>query len=118
MKTEKAAHRASVIMQVQRGQITATEGARQLGVSRKTYYGWEKRGLMGLLEGLQEEEPGRPSNPIDPEKEALKQRVAQLEKELNKAKEVEAVRLVLQDIAQIEARKERSKKNSKRSSTS
>ncbi len=118
MKTEKAEQRASVIIKVQRGEITATEGAQQLGVSRKTYYGWEKRGLMGLLEGLKQEEPGRPSNPIDPEKEALKERVAQLEKELNVAKEVEAVRLVLQDIAKLEERKERSKKNSKRSSTS
>jgi len=118
MKTDKAQERASVIMKVQRGEITATEGARQLGVSRKTYYGWEKRGLVGLLEGLHEEEPGRPSHPIDPEKEALKQRVAELEKELNAAKEVEAVRLVLQDIAKLEARKERSKKNSKPSSGS
>jgi hypothetical protein len=118
MKTNKAQERASVIMKVQRGEITATEGARQLGLSRKSYYGWEKRGLMGLLEGLQEEQPGRPSHPVDLEKEALKDRVAQLEKELEAAKEVEAVRLVLQDIAKIQERKEKSKKNSKRSNAS
>jgi hypothetical protein len=37
---------------------------------------------------------------------------------LNQAREVEAVRLVLLDMAKIRDRKERSKKNSKRSSAS
>ncbi len=118
MKTDKAQQRASVIMRVQKGQITATEGARELGVSRKTYYQWEKRGLTGLLQGLQQEAPGRPSLESDPEKEALKARVAQLEQELKAAKEVEAVRLVLLDMAKIRQRQEQSKKNPKRSSAS
>ena len=121
MKTTKAQLRASVIMRVQKGEITATEAARLLGVSRKTYYGWEKRGLSGLLSGVSEQEPGRPSQQIDPEKEALQRKVAALEAELNKAKEVEAVRLVLLDMAKIQERrerKERSKKNSKRSNAS
>jgi hypothetical protein len=73
---------------------------------------------MGLLEGLQEEEPGRPSKPVDLEKEALRELVARLEKELKAAKEVEAVRLVLLDLAKIKERKDKSKKNSKRSSAS
>ncbi len=52
MKTTQAQLRASVIMRVQKGEITAKEGARLLGVSRKTYYQWEKRGLTGLLSGV------------------------------------------------------------------
>lgn len=110
--------RASVIMRVQKGELTATEGARLLGVSRKTYYQWEKRALSGLLMGVSEQEPGRPSNRNDPEKEALQRKVEQLEAALHQAKEVEAVRMVLLDIAKIRDRKERSKKNSKRSKKS
>jgi hypothetical protein len=44
--------------------------------------------------------------------------VEELEAALNQAKEVEAVRLVLLDMAKIRDRKERSKKNSKRSNAS
>ena len=39
----KARERANVILQVQAGLITATEAAQKLGVSRKTYYEWERR---------------------------------------------------------------------------
>ena len=105
--------RASVILRVQKGEITATEGARQLRVSRKTYHAWEKRGLSGLLRGVSQQEPGRPLKRIDPEKEALQRKVASLEAELKQAKEVEAVRLVLLDIAKIQQGKEKSKKNAK-----
>ena len=118
MKSAQAQLRASVIMRVQKGEITATEAARLLGVSRKTYNQWEKRGLTGLLSGVSEQEPGRPSPQIDPEKEKLQKKVAELEAALNQAKEVEAVRLVLLDMAKIRDRKERSKKNSKRSNAS
>ena len=120
-KKEQAQLRASVIMRVQKGEITATEAARLLGVSRKTYYQWEKRGLTGLLSGVSEQEPGRPVQQIDPEKEALQRKVAELEAALNQAREVEAVRLVLLDMAKIRERRERkeqSKKNSKRSNAS
>jgi hypothetical protein len=100
-----------VIMRVQKGEITATEGARWLRMSRKTYYQWENRALSGLLLGVSEQEPGRPSRRIDVEKETLQRKVAQLEAALSQAKEVEAVRMVLLDLSNIRARKERSKKN-------
>ena len=113
VRAEEAQQRASVILRVQKGEITATEGAAELGVSRKTYYHWENRALAGLLQGVHEEEPGRPSLEVDQEKEALKAQVAELEEKLESAKQVEAVRLVLQDIAKIQADKGKSKKNSK-----
>jgi hypothetical protein len=113
VKVEEAQKRANVILRVQKGEITATEGAAELGVSRKTYYQWENRGLAALLRGVQEEEPGRPSLEVDTEKQALKAKVAELEKELNAAKQVAAVRAVLQDLAESRVRKEPSKKNSK-----
>ena len=40
-----ARQRAALIVAVQSGQITASEAAQQLGISRKTYYQWEKRAL-------------------------------------------------------------------------
>jgi DNA-binding XRE family transcriptional regulator len=119
MKASKEAQlRASVIMRVQKGQITATEGARLLGVSRKTYYAWEKRGLSALLAGVSQQEPGRPAQSFDRDKEKLLQKVAVLEEELARAKEIDAVRQVMIDLAKIKVnpgQKQKSKKNSKRS---
>jgi len=73
-----ARRRAQIIVQVQSGQLTATEAARRLGVSRKTYYQWERRALQGMMEALQDKEAGRPSKPLDPEKEGLQKRLEDL----------------------------------------
>jgi hypothetical protein len=43
-----------------------------LGVSRKTYYKWEQRGLSALLDGLSDQASGRPEkqkNPVEAELE-------------------------------------------------
>lgn len=40
-----ARRRAQLIMQVQNGLLSAQEAARQLRISRKTYYKWERRAL-------------------------------------------------------------------------
>jgi transposase len=40
-----ARERAMVILQVHGGALTAKEGAKLLGVSRKTYYEWEEKSL-------------------------------------------------------------------------
>jgi transposase len=61
-------------MKVRCGQMKATEAAAMLGVSRKTYYKWEKRGLEGLFAGLEEKTAGRP--------EAEAQNTAELERRL------------------------------------
>jgi hypothetical protein len=81
-KEDLARKRALIIMQVRSGQITATEGARRLGVSRKTYYEWEKRGLEGLMEALENQDSGRPVPSVDIEKEELKRRNRELEQKL------------------------------------
>jgi transposase len=77
-----ARRRAEVILKVRAGLLTATEAAKELGVSRKTYYQWENRGLQAMLEALSDRPPGRPAKETDPEKEALKRKVGNLEKEL------------------------------------
>ena len=100
MPGDLAQKRARIIMQVRSGAITAEEGARQLGVSRKTYYEWEKRGLVGMMDALVNLDAGRPQGPLeDPEKEALKKKLAEMEKELCVARESLYVRRVLDDYA-------------------
>jgi transposase len=58
--------------------MKATEAAALLGISRKTYYKWEQRGVAALLEGLEEKTAGRP------ETEQQKQCQAEFEKQLAK----------------------------------
>ena len=74
-----ARQRAELIMQVRSGQLTATEAAAKLGVSRKTYYMWENRALAALMAALETKgSGGRPKKEIDPEKEKLAKRIADL----------------------------------------
>ena len=40
-----ARERALVILQVRSGALSVKEGAKRLGVSRKTYYEWEEKSL-------------------------------------------------------------------------
>jgi transposase len=63
-----ALKRAEMIMKVRCGLLTASDAAKQLCVSRKTYYKWEKRGLAALLEGVGDQQVGRPQKP---ERESL-----------------------------------------------
>jgi predicted site-specific integrase-resolvase len=96
MSDEPAQKRAKIIMQVRGGVITAEEGANQLGVSRKTYYEWEKKGLVAMMNALVDKDVGRPQTPLeDPEKEALKKKLAETQKELCVARESMYVRRVL-----------------------
>jgi transposase len=78
---EKARLRAEVIMKVRCGLMTAQQAAEQLGVSRKTYYQWEERGLSALLSSLADKASGRPSQPVDLEKQALEQQLEQAHRE-------------------------------------
>jgi transposase len=78
---EKARLRAEVIMKVRCGLMTAQQAAEHLGVSRKTYYKWEERGLSALLSSLADQASGRPSQPVDSEKQALEQQLEQAHRE-------------------------------------
>ena len=100
MTNDRARQRAMIIMQVCSGAMTAVEGARQLGVSRKTYYEWENRALTAMSEAMADREAGRPETAQeDPEKEALKRALAETQKELCVARESLYVRRVLDDYA-------------------
>ena len=105
----KARLRAEVIMKVRAGLMTAKAAAAQLGVSRKTYYEWEARGLGGMLENLADQTAGRPASTISPEEEALRAKVAKLEQELEVAKQTAEIRAVLMAMEQKAAKKKRPK---------
>ena len=77
-----ARERASIILQVRSGVLTATEGAERLGISRKTYYEWEDRALEAMALALENHPAGRPPTLLDAEKEELQTKVQDLEKKL------------------------------------
>ena len=112
-KQAKARERAAVIMAVRSGQITAVEGAIRLGVSRNTYYKWERRALEGMMGALTDEEPGRPEEILlaDPEKDRLERQVKELEKELEAAKQSDFVRRMLAEYERRLQEKKDRKKN-------
>jgi transposase len=86
--------RAEVIMKVSCGLMSASQAAKLLGVSRKTYYKWEQRGLAALLGSLEDQRPGRPAQPAN----NLLQR---LEKQLEQAQRDNALlscKIALKDV--------------------
>ena len=58
-------------MKVRAGLMTATAAAEPLGVSRKTYYKLEKKGLQAMLAAGQDDAAGRPSKEERKEMKAL-----------------------------------------------
>ena len=91
----KARQRAEVIFKVRSGQMTATQAAQTLGISRQQYYQWEQRALQALLSALENQPTGRPKSPTDPEKQALQRRVQQLEQEVQQHRQREQLRQLL-----------------------
>jgi transposase len=87
-----ARQRAQLIMQVRSGLLSAQQAARQLGISRKTYYKWERRALAAMVEALGNREHGRPPLPIDPEKEALQRRTQELQAKLQVLEQTARIR--------------------------
>jgi transposase len=67
---------------VRSGALKASAAARQLGVSRKTYYKWERRALQAMVEALESRPRGRPPCARDPRKEGLLEEVGRLRRRL------------------------------------
>ncbi len=93
-----ARRRAEIIVQVQSGHLTATEAARRLGVSRKTYYQWERRALGAMIGSLQEKAGGRPLKPRDEQKEGLQKRLEELEKRERLREQVDHIRSAVAEV--------------------
>jgi transposase len=91
-----ARQRAQLIMQVRSGLLSAQEAARQLGISRKTYYKWERRALAAMVEALGNREHGRPPLPSDPEKQALQRQTQELQAKLQVLEQTGRIRQALE----------------------
>src|SRR5512137_1673727 len=100
-----ARQRALLILQVQAGQITATEAARQLGLSRKSYYQWQHRGLTALLQSQEGQPPGRPPQESDPQKEQLRRQVTQFQAKVTELEQIMELRQTLQQLQASDAKK-------------
>src|SRR6516162_9068869 len=103
--------RASLILQVRSGQITAQEAAQQLGISRQAFYKWEKRGLKALMNALEDQPPGRPREATDPEKDQLKDRVEELERKVRLYEQRDTLRKLLKEMEESEQSGSSTKKN-------
>jgi transposase len=90
-----ARRRAQLILRVQSGQITAKEAAKQLGISRKTYYKWQQRALASMIHAMEEQPGGRPRQTLDPEKEALRKANRALERRARVLEQTMAIRRLL-----------------------
>ena len=109
-QSQAARQRAEIIMKVRCGLMTATRAAQLLGISRKTYYKWEQRGLAALLEGLQDQQSGRPETPLLQTRQAVFDKEL---KELKQQKELLEKQLKLKDLVhqmQLKAEQEGAKK--------
>lgn len=97
MEEAQARRRAELIIQVQAGRMSAAAAAAQMGVSRKTYYKWEQRGLSAILGSLREGKPGRPAERVDPEKEQLRQEVETLREQVRVQEKLDRIRTLLRE---------------------
>lgn len=106
---QSARMRAELIMKVRCGIMTAQEAASRLGVSRKTYYKWEQRGLSALLDGVADQVAGRPPNPVDGRRQELERQLAAAQRQCALLEHKMALKDVIMDL-KIETGSDRAKK--------
>ena len=102
--------RAEMIMKVRCGLITASQAAALLGVSRKTYYKWEQRGLSALLDGVSDQSPGRPAHPVDDQRRDLERQLSEAMTEIELLNHKLALKDVLMELKLPAADCDRAKK--------
>jgi transposase len=101
----KALLRTEMIVKVRAGLMTATAAAEALGVSRKTYYKWERRGLQAMLGAGEAEKPGRRSKEEAAEVRALKRQVKTLTARVEQMAETGNLRVMLRALERQDAKK-------------
>jgi transposase len=101
----KALLRTEMIVKVRAGLMTATAAAEALGVSRKTYYKWEKRGLQAMLAAGEAEKAGRRSTQETAEVRALKRQVKTLTEKVEHMAETGNLRVMLRALERQDAKK-------------
>lgn len=73
--------RVQIVMKVQMGQMTVTEAARELGVSRAYYYQLEEEMLRAALGAVTPQKPGPKPPAIDPKVAAVETQLKDAERE-------------------------------------
>jgi transposase len=94
-QAQRARQRAALILKVRSGQLTATAAAQALGISRQAYYQWERRGLKAMLTALEEQPRGRPRKARDPVRQALEQKVKELQSQATLHEQREKLRRLM-----------------------
>ena len=102
--------RAEMIMKVRCGLLTARQAAARMGVSRKTFYKGEQRGLNALLEHVTDHPPGRRAHPSDERIQDLETKLAQARREIELLNRKMALKDVLMELKLPEAGGDRAKK--------
>ena len=92
----KAQHRMNVILRSLSGDITATQGAKELNVSRKTFHSWVNRALTGLHESLKDKPTGRPEKEFNPYVEEVEKKNAHLQRQVLMLEQEREIRDILQ----------------------
>ncbi len=102
--------RAELIMKVRCGLISARQAAERLGVSRKTYYKWEQRGLSAMLDGITDQSPGRPVKPSDEYRQSLERQLTEAKRQIELLNHKLALKDILIDLKRPTTGCDRAKK--------
>lgn len=90
--------RTQLLLEVLNGKITGVQAAKRLGVSRKTWCEWQARGLEALRQSLSDRPTGRPSQPRDEEKEAMRRELEKRDREIRRLEASLQIRDALRDL--------------------
>ncbi|WP_319524324.1 hypothetical protein [uncultured Desulfosarcina sp.] len=82
----------------------------RLGVSRKTFYKWEQRGLSGLLDSVTDQPPGRPAHPSDDHRQWLEKQLQDANRQIDLLNRKMALKDVLMDLKLPQTGSDRTKK--------
>jgi transposase len=102
--------RAEMIMKVRCGLLTARQAAERLGVSRKTFYKWEQRGLSALLDSVNDQPPGRPSLPAEDHRQWLEEQLQGANRQIDLLNHKMALKEVLTELEHPQTGSDRTKK--------
>ena len=89
---------------------TSAQAAERLGVSRKTFYKWEQRGLSALLDSVTDQPPGRPAHPPDDHRQWLEKQLNDANRQIDLLNRKMALKDVLMDLKLPETGRGRTKK--------
>lgn len=106
----RARRRAEMIMKVRCGLLTARQAADRLGVSRKTFYKWEARGLSALLDSVADQPPGRPAQLPDEHRRWLEKQLADANRQIELLNHKMALKDVLMELELPQTGSDRAKK--------